>query len=168
MSISIKTNENKIMSMFDFAFNIQYKPSTDQLWCTIQASLDLVDATTLDKIGQRFHSMLEQLFNVTDVQMKKPVYEVSLILPDEKSLMQSINNTEVSFPSVSCIHHEFVLQAMKHSQKVAVELDDQSLTYCELLYYIQILALNLSSKQKVLPGDFICQCVERSLSMVSS
>jgi hypothetical protein len=57
---------------------------------------------------------------------------------------------------------------MKHRQKLAVELDDQSLTYSELLYYVQVLALNLLSYQKVLPGDVICQCVERSLSMVSS
>jgi hypothetical protein len=168
MSISIKTNENKIMSIFDFALNIQYKPSTDQLCCTIQASLDLFDESRVHKIAQRFHSMLEQLFNVTDVQMKKPVYELSLILPDEKSLMQSINNTQILFPPISCIHHEFVYQVIKYPQKLAVELDDQSLTYSELLYYIQMLALNLSSKQKVLPGDFICQCVERSLSMVSS
>jgi non-ribosomal peptide synthetase component F len=74
----------------------------------------------------------------------------------------------VLFPAVACIHHEFVTQTMKYPQKLAVELDDQSLTYSELLYYVQILALNLLSKQKVLPGDIICQCVERSLSMVSS
>ena len=53
---------------------------------------------------------------------------------------------------------------MKHPQKLAVELDDQSLTYCELLHCVQILSLNLI---KVVPGEVICQCVERSLSMVS-
>jgi non-ribosomal peptide synthetase component F len=68
---------------------------------------------------------------------------------------------------VSCIHHEFIYQAMEHSQKLAVELDDQSLTYSELLYYVQILALNLLSEQSIVPGDIICQCMERSFSMVS-
>ena len=81
--------------------------------------------------------------------------------------MQSMNNTQVLFPSVSCIHHEFVCQAMKHPQKLAVELDDQSLTYSELLYYVQVLSLNLLNKQRIVPGEIICQCVERSLSMVS-
>ena len=34
-----------------------------------------------------------------------------------------MNNTEVLFPFVSCIHHEFVYQVMKNPQKLAVELD---------------------------------------------
>jgi non-ribosomal peptide synthetase component F len=81
--------------------------------------------------------------------------------------MQSMNNTEMLFSPISCIHHEFVSQAIKHPQKLAVELDDQSLTYAELLYYVQLLALNLLNKQKVIVGEIVCQCVERSLSMVS-
>ncbi|CAF1627454.1 unnamed protein product [Adineta ricciae] len=55
---------------------------------------------------------------------------------------------------------------MKYSQKLAVELDDQSLTYSELLYYTQVLSLNLVNKHKIVPGEIICQCVERSLSMM--
>jgi non-ribosomal peptide synthetase component F len=168
MSTSIKISENEIMSKFDFVLTIQHNQSINQLSCTIDASLDLFNRTTIDKIAQRFHSILQQLFNRTDVQMNKPIYELSLILPGERVLMQSMNNTQVLFTSVSCIHHEFISQTMKHRQKLAVELDDQSLTYSELLYYVQVLALNLLSYQKVLPGDVICQCVERSLSMVSS
>jgi non-ribosomal peptide synthetase component F len=167
MPMLIKINENEIMSKFDFALNIQYNKSTNQLSCTMDGSLELFDTRTVDKIAQRFHSMLEHLFSRTDDQMAKPIAQLSLILPDERLLMQSMNNTQVLFPPVSCIHHEFVYQVMKHSQKLAVELDDQSLTYSELLYYVQVLALNLLSKQKILPGDIVCQCVERSLSMVS-
>jgi non-ribosomal peptide synthetase component F len=168
MPMPIEINENEMMSKFDFALTIQYTQSINQLSCTIDASLDLFDISTVDKIAQRYHSMLEQLFNIKDVEIKKPIYELSLMSSDERLLMQSMNNTQVLFPAVACIHHEFVTQTMKYPQKLAVELDDQSLTYSELLYYVQILALNLLSKQKVLPGDIICQCVERSLSMVSS
>jgi non-ribosomal peptide synthetase component F len=78
-----------------------------------------------------------------------------------------MNNTEVCFPSVSCIHHEFVHQSMKYQQKLAVELDDQSLTYSELLYYVQVLSLYLLTEKRVIVGEIICQCVERSFSMVS-
>ncbi|CAF4027473.1 unnamed protein product, partial [Adineta steineri] len=55
---------------------------------------------------------------------------------------------------------------MKHPQKLAVELDEQSLTYCELLHYVQVLSFTLLNEYHVLPGDIVCQCVERSLSMV--
>ncbi|CAF4287367.1 unnamed protein product, partial [Adineta steineri] len=44
--------------------------------------------------------------------------------------------------------------------------DEQSLTYCELLYYVQVLALALLNEYRVIPGEVVCQCVERSLSMI--
>ncbi|CAF4254780.1 unnamed protein product, partial [Adineta steineri] len=55
---------------------------------------------------------------------------------------------------------------MKHPQKLAVELDEQSLTYAELLYYVQVLSLTLLNEYLITPGEIVCQCVERSLSMV--
>jgi non-ribosomal peptide synthetase component F len=167
MPISIKINESQIMSKFDFALTIQRNQSTNQLSCTIDASLDLFNASTVAKIAQRFHSMLKKLFNRKDVQMNKLIYELSFIFPEERLLMQSMNNTEVLFPPVSCIHHQFVYQVMKHPQKLSVELDHQSLTYSEFFYYVQVLSLHLLDEQRIVPGDVICQCVERSLSMVS-
>ncbi|CAF4451348.1 unnamed protein product, partial [Adineta steineri] len=78
-----------------------------------------------------------------------------------------MNNTQVSFSSpVTCIHHAFVYQVMKHPQKLAVELDEQSLTYSELLHYVQVLSLTLLNEYQITPGEVVCQCVERSLSMV--
>ncbi|CAF4311925.1 unnamed protein product, partial [Adineta steineri] len=100
--------------------------------------------------------------------MNKPIYELSLTLSNKQYLIQSLNNTQISFSSApsTCIHHEFVHQVMKHPQKLAVELDEQSLTYCELLYYVQVLSLTLLNEYHVVTGEIICQCIERSLSMV--
>jgi non-ribosomal peptide synthetase component F len=123
---------------------------------------------TIDKIAQRFHTMLKQLFiSDNSVRIKKSIYELSLILPEEKILIESMNNTQVLFFSGSCIHHEFVSQVMKHPQKLAAELDEQSLTYAELLSYVQLLAIRLLDQYSIVPGEIIAQCVERSLSMVS-
>ncbi|CAF1454929.1 unnamed protein product [Adineta steineri] len=99
-------------------------------------------------------------------QMNKPIYEISLTLSTEQFLLRSMNNTQISFPSSTCIHHEFVYQVMKHPQKLAVAFDDQSLTYAELLHYSQVLSSHLLSRHLILPGEIICQCVERSLSMI--
>jgi fengycin family lipopeptide synthetase D len=168
MPFSIKISEDEIMSKFDFALTFQHDININQYSCTINASLDLFDAKTVEKIAQRFRSMLEQLFQFTiDDQMNKSISELLLILPDERLIMQSVNNTEVSFPPISCIHHEFACQVMKHPQKLAVELDEQSLTYSELLYYVQLLSLNLLNTYGVIAGEIVCQSVKRSLSMVS-
>jgi non-ribosomal peptide synthetase component F len=167
MPFSIKISKDEIMSKFDFALTIQYESNTNQLLCTIDASVDLFNKITVDKIAQRFHLMLTQLFNITNFQIEKSIHELSIVLPDDKSLIQSMNNTEMLFPPVACVHHEFVFQVIKYPQKLAVELDDQSLTYAELLYYSQVLSLYLLNEHKIVSGQIICQCVERSLSMVS-
>ncbi|CAF3644204.1 unnamed protein product, partial [Adineta steineri] len=166
MPISNKTSEDEILTNFNFRTIIYHNLNINQLSCTINASLDLFNVETIDNISQRFHSILKQFFMSVDDQVNKSIYEISLTLPNERLLMQSMNNTQVSFPSVTCIHHEFVYQVMKHPQKLAVELDEQSLTYAELLCYVQVLSLHLINKYHVVPGEIICQCVERSLSMV--
>ncbi len=164
---SIKISENEIMSKFNFSLTIQHHLNTNQLSCTIDASFDLFNLDTIHKIARQFHSMLDQVFVLPDKQMNKSVCELSLISPDEQILMKSINNTQTLSAGVFSVHHEFVRQAMKHPQKLAVELDEQSLTYSELLYYVQRLSLHLLNHHCVVTGDIICQCVERSLSMVS-
>ena len=164
---SIKISEDEIMSKFDFALTITHDLSINQLSCRIDASIDLFNFDTVVKISQRFHSILEELFQFTTInQMQKQIYQLSMTLPDEKILMQSINNTQIPYRPISCIHHEFISQVIEHPQKLAVELDDQSLTYTELLNISQILAITLLNTHQINPGEIICQCVERSLSMV--
>ncbi|CAF3787875.1 unnamed protein product, partial [Adineta steineri] len=164
---STKISEDEIMSKFDFILSFQHDLNLNEFSCTIDASLDLFNVETVCIIAQRLQTMLHQQFISFDCTTNKPIYELSLVLSDERYLMQSLNNTQVSFSSPgTCIHHEFIYQAMKHPQKLAVELDEQSLTYCELLYYIQVLSLTLLNEYHVLPGEVVCQCVERSLSMV--
>ena len=175
--ISINTNDDTIMSTFGSgsAFTVAYHLGNDRLSCIIEASLDLFDMHTVDKIAHRFHSMLAQLFHGKEIERGTSTFELSLMSADEQLLIQSINNTQMvlssssssSSSSTSCIHHLFVHQVMKHPQKLAVELDDQCLTYAELLFYSQLLSVHLIKEQKVRVGDIVCQCVERSLSMVS-
>ncbi|CAF1439300.1 unnamed protein product [Adineta ricciae] len=166
MRLPVKTREGEIPSKYDFILSIKHDMNIDQLSCTINASHDLFNVETIDKISQRFHAMLDQLFISGDIQMNKSLNELSLILPHDRLLMKSINNTEISPPSVTCIHHQFIYQAMKYSQKQAVELDEQSLTYSELLYYTQLLSMHILNHHLVIPGKIICQCVKASISMV--
>ncbi|CAF1549579.1 unnamed protein product, partial [Adineta steineri] len=164
---SIKISEDEIMSKFDFILIFHHDLKLNEFSCTINASLDLFNAETVCTIEQRLQTMLHQQFTSFDCTTDKSIYELSLALSNEQYLMQSVNNTQVAFSSLpTCIHHGFVYQVMKHPQKLAVELDEQSLTYSELLYYVQVLSLTLLNEYHVLLGEIVCQCVERSLSMV--
>ncbi|CAF1082315.1 unnamed protein product [Adineta steineri] len=157
VSFSLNINEDEISSISDFSLSVHHDTNNNQLSCTINASLDLFNRGTVEKISQRFHFILNQLSaSITDSQINKPIHELSIILSNEQYLMQSLNNTQILFSSpITCIHHEFVYQVMKHPQKLAVELDEQSLTYCELLYYVQILSLTLLNEYHVFPGEVI-------------
>lgn len=168
MPYPIEINEHEVMSEFDFSFTIEHDLNTNQLSYKIDASLDIFKVETVHMIAQRLHTMSEQLFTfMNDQKLNKSIYEISLLLPNERFLTQSMNNTKTSFSSASCIHHKFVYQAIKYPQKIAVELDDQSLTYSELLQCVQVFSLILSKEYCVRTGDIVCQCVERSLSMVT-
>ncbi|UJR22122.1 hypothetical protein I4U23_025186, partial [Adineta vaga] len=163
---SIKINEDEIMSKFDFVLSIEHDLKKNSFFCTINASLDLFKVETVSVMAQRFLTILDQLFLLNGCQTNKSMCEISVALPNERLLIQSINNTQLSYSETPCISHAFVSQTMKHPQKLAVELDDQSLTYAELLHYVQILSLHLLNIYHIVPGDIICQCVERSLAMV--
>ncbi|CAF4190364.1 unnamed protein product, partial [Adineta steineri] len=168
-SFSSNINEDEILSASDFSLFIHHYMNMNQLSCTINASLDLFNRETVEKISQRFHFIIHKLSaSIIDNQMKKPIYELSLTLSDEQYLIQSMNNTQISFSSspLTCIHHEFVYQVMKHPQKLAVELDEQSLAYAELFGYVQMLAVHLLDEYGIIPSEVISQCVERSLSMI--
>ncbi|CAF2142178.1 unnamed protein product [Rotaria magnacalcarata] len=95
----------------------------------------------------------------------KTICDLSLILPYEEQLLQSINSTEVLFSSQYCAHQEFALRTYEHSQEVAAELDDQTLAYGEFLYDVHLLALYSLENCDIKSGNIVCQCVERSLSM---
>jgi non-ribosomal peptide synthetase component F len=165
--VSINIGKDEVVSKFDFSLNIRHDTLTNQLSCTINASLDLFNVVTVNKIGERFILLLNQLFASNANHDIQSIYELSLMLPDETLLIQSINNTQVVFPPVSCIHQEFAYKVCEQPQKMAVELDEQSLTYNELLFYVQRAALHLLTNYNLMTGDIVCQCVERSLSMVS-
>jgi hypothetical protein len=70
---SINRSEDEIMSKFDFSFLVQHNLNTNQLSCTINASLDLFNVETVNKISQRFHSMLGQLLTSNNNEVMKPL-----------------------------------------------------------------------------------------------
>ncbi|CAF1536453.1 unnamed protein product, partial [Adineta ricciae] len=165
-SESIKSNRNILNHMSDFSLSVEHQLNRDLLSCTINASLDLFHESTVETIAHRFHSILEQLPTCDVRRMKMPLFEIPFLLTDERTALQSINNTKIQHASDSCIHHEFVDRVLQYPQKLAVELDGQSITYSELLYFAQVLSVQLLKKYQVGLGDIVYQCVERSLSMI--
>ena len=69
------------------------------------------------------------------------------------------------FGQLGTIHAAIVQHALATPDNLAMLLDDQSLTYEQLLNQSQTLAAYLIQTCHVKKGDIIGQCVERSLQM---
>ncbi len=149
------------IAKFDMACALYENRRKETISVSLNASLDLYDESTITAMASRFQGIFGQLLSIPSV------CEVSLLLPHELQLMHDLNDTFRDYGRLDCIHHQFADQAMQHPQKLALELDQQSLTYCELLYYVQLLSLYFLNNCGVSVGDIICQCVDRSISMVS-
>lgn len=88
-----------------------------------------------------------------------------MIMSKENSKVRTFRGIEIDVDNPSTnLFNRFQNQVLEHPDKLAVELDDQSVTYGELYSLVTSLASRLSPL--VRPGDVICQCVERSIEMV--
>jgi non-ribosomal peptide synthetase component F len=111
-------------------------------------------------MASRLKKIFDQLFSVSSI------YQFTLLLPHEVKLIRDLNDTFLDYGQIGCIHWDFAYQANQHPQKVALTLEDGSMTYGELLYYAQQLANHLIIEYAVQPGQTICQLTERSFEMV--
>ena len=89
------------------------------------------------------------------------------VLPEAERdrILVEWNATEAEYPSDKCVHELFEAQAEKTPEAVAVEFEDERLTYGELNARANRLAHHLIGLG-VKPDDRVAICVERSLEMV--
>ena len=135
----------------------------------INASADLFDAITLEYMARRFEFVLTQLID----KPEQPLLSLSILLPHEIKLLEpfdAINQLSVDYmrknDEILLIHEQFATRADEHPQKVAVILDDQFLSYAELLHSSQFFANYLIEVVGVKSEDIVVQCVEKSIEMV--
>ena len=159
---------SEVSSRFDLCLTINHDEHANTIAYTLDGSCDLFDRTTVQDLSDRFHLLCQQLFSSsTTFDLKtQPIYELSLLLPAEKDILQQLNTSPRTREIKDRIHQAFAQQAMQHPEKTAITLDDQSLTYGQLLSRIQHLALSLIEGAGVRPGDIVCQCIDRSIDMV--
>ena len=165
---TVSFEEEDIVAKFDLMLNFVYKPSTGMMSCSLICSEDVFNQATVQKLADRFSHLLHQVCQFSNSQQS--LRELSIILPEEQLLINTLKTHDIDRPPTitkkNTIHQLFTERTLMHPQKMAVELDEQMITYSELLFYAQKLALKLVDEHGVKEGDIICQCVERSITMV--
>ncbi|NMF63752.1 non-ribosomal peptide synthetase, partial [Brasilonema octagenarum] len=123
---------------------------------------DLFDASTIERMTGHFVTLLEGIIANPEQQISQlPL----LTQQEQQKLLVEWNDTGVNYPSDKCIHQLFEEQVEHTPNAVAVEFENEQLTYYELNYRANQLADYLRSlgvEADVLVG----LCVERSLEMV--
>ncbi|CAF4860286.1 unnamed protein product, partial [Rotaria socialis] len=158
------TNGNKDLCVWR-KLNFSH-PYNSTFGVTIECTADLFNLATVQALGERFQILCQQLFCSSFDHNNQPIYELSLLLPSERHIMQIMNNCHMIPNETDCIHQMFAQKATMHPSKLAVTLDEQCLTYGQLLTRVQQLAWHLINEKDVHPGDIVCQCVDRSIEMV--
>ena len=147
------------IAKFDMTCTLHEHRQNETISVSLNASLDVYDESTISTMANRLKNIFDQLFSISSI------YQFSLLLPHEVELVRDLNDTSVDYGQVGCIHWDFARQAQLHPQKVALVLEDGSMTYNEVLYYAQQLANHLITKCAVQSGEIICQLMERSFEM---
>ena len=132
------------------------------LAAAIQYNTDLFDASTIQRMLEHFHALLQDI--VADPL--KPVSDYSLLNGSEQQeVVVGWNQTQSHYPSQRCIHDVVREQVKRTPDAVAVRYEDQILTYEELDQRVEQVAKVLS-EQGVKPGTLVGLFVNRSLDML--
>ena len=149
---------------FDLSWSTQFSPHDKATRLSLDASADLFNAETVREMVYRFESVLSQFVSFPN----NPIFSLSLLLPHENNLLKSSDAIPETDPYSAdlIVPQQFACQAAKHPQKVSVALNNQYLSYAELLHASQYLAHHLIDVYHVKRHDIVTQCVNRSIEMI--
>ncbi|ODH00205.1 non-ribosomal peptide synthetase [Nostoc sp. KVJ20] len=147
-------------SRFDLTLIMQNSPTgLIGLW---EYSTDLFDASTIERMTSHFVTLLEGI--VANPQQQ--ISQLPLLSEvEQQKLLFEWNDTQVDYPLHKCIHQLFEEQVELTPDEVAVEFEEQQLTYNQLNCRANQLAHHLRSLG-VGADILVGLCVERSLEMV--
>jgi amino acid adenylation domain-containing protein len=125
-------------------------------------SPELFEDTTMRRLADRFVTLLEAIVQRPAVALAG----LELVGPAElHQVLEEWNQTDVEFERESCIHELFERQVRQQPDAVAIDCEDEQITYQELNHRANILA-NYLRKQGVGPEVFVGLLLDRSAEMV--
>jgi amino acid adenylation domain-containing protein len=121
----------------------------------------LFDASTIDRMAANFLAVLEAV--AADVD--SPLDALQLLAPAEQSQRDLWNATAVEWPIEACLHELIDAQALRTPDLPAVLLDEETLSYAELVQRANALSARFA-RRGAGPGARIGIHMERSLDLI--
>ncbi|MEW6736657.1 MAG: amino acid adenylation domain-containing protein, partial [Acidobacteriota bacterium] len=134
------------------------------LCSTLQYSTDMFDVTTISRMLLHFQTLLE---NIVD-NPEQPIYSLSILTVSERNqLLSEWNNTNYTYPQDHCLHQLIEEQAKRNADAIAVEYEDECISYRELNQRANQLGHYLHA-HGVGPEVLVGVLMERSIAMIIS
>jgi amino acid adenylation domain-containing protein len=151
---------NSGTSKFDITLSMA--EGDDGLLGAIEYNLDLFEPETIRRLIGHFRTLIEGIVDNPNLAIDL----IPILTQEEKDqILEEWNKTLIETPINQCAHQRFEIHAKKTPHKVAVLLDDESISYGDLNRRANQLAhflINLGVKRE----DLIGISTKRSLEMV--
>ncbi|WP_107666521.1 non-ribosomal peptide synthetase [Cyanothece sp. BG0011] len=159
LSVAVIEKEWKT-AKFDLSLNME--ETEEGLWGMFEYKTDLFEAETIQRMVGHFLTLLNNIL----FHPRQSIQTLDLLTELEKQkLLIKWNKTDANYPKNDCLHQLFERQVNQTPHTIAVEFDNEKLTYSQLnekanqlAYYLQV--------SGVKPNDLVAICMERSLEMV--
>ena len=127
-------------------------------------SPELFEPALIERMVNHFERLIETTMSNPDKELRAH----SLLDQTEyRQVVEEWNDTAVAYPDTSCIHQIFEQEAEERGDAIAVEFDQENVSYKELNRRANVLAHQLR-RQGVGPEAFVGVMLERSVEMIVS
>ncbi|WP_448124939.1 non-ribosomal peptide synthase/polyketide synthase [Pseudomonas veronii] len=144
-----------------FDLNLETEESADGLWAALTYATDLFEPATIERLAEHWQNLLRAV--VRDAS--QPLDELALLSTAQwRQMLEAWNHTAFDYPRERCVHQLFEAQALAQPDAIAVQFNDDALSYAELNRRANRLAHRLIAAG-VGPDVLVAVHVERSLDM---
>ncbi|MBT7411401.1 MAG: amino acid adenylation domain-containing protein, partial [Methylococcales bacterium] len=133
----------------------------DQLSGGIEYNTDLFEETTMIRMNDHFHALVNSIVDNPQQLLSK----VAMLSDTEKHQLVVEWNNVKHYPSNACLHSMFEQQVQKYPDAIAVCYEDKKVSYAELDRRSSLVA-NQLQKQGVGPNVLVGLCLERSHNLM--
>ncbi|MFP2898978.1 amino acid adenylation domain-containing protein, partial [Corallococcus sp. 4LFB] len=145
-----------------FDLSLEVWEQRDGLRCRLEYATALFDAATVARMAEHLTELARAVVAAPDV----PVSTLPWLTPAAREqVLRGWNDTRVDFPRGATLHHLFEAQAERTPEALALQFEDQRLTYAQLEARANQLAHHLRARG-VGPETLVGVCLERSVEMV--
>jgi amino acid adenylation domain-containing protein len=145
-----------------FDLSVECVTKENGLEATFSYNCDLFDAETIGRMMEHFRILLESCVQDDGLPISRMEW---LSAAERHQLLVEWNDTAVAYPPAECVHELFEAQVERTPNAIALNFENQSLTYRELNESANRLAHHLAATG-VGPDKLVAVFMERSIDML--